>query len=185
MPPGAESFDSAWCTYHWTFDYIGKTPLGEPIRRDEWGCTQIVPQDQSVAYSVVERPPLVTMADVEAHRWPAPSWPIGFFESRKRIIAQLLPGSVHLRPARPGPARGCLRALRLRGPAHGPPRPAGRGPGGDGTDHGVPTGAHPALQGHGRAHGQRHRRGCRQAGHDVLARHLPPALPAPVRAPLR
>ena len=91
VPPGAEDFDSAWCTYHWTFERTGTTHAGEPVRRDEWGCTQVVPKDLSVAYSVVERPSLMTMADVEAHTWPDPSVTDWFFESRKRTIQRFYP----------------------------------------------------------------------------------------------
>jgi len=90
-PPGAESFDSGWVTYHWTFTDAGRTSIGEPVRRDEWGCTQIIPKDTSVAYSVVERPHLTTAEAVATYAWPKPEVTDPFFESRKRIIQQYYP----------------------------------------------------------------------------------------------
>ncbi len=86
VPAGAENFDSAWCTYHWTFADRGVTEKGEPIRQDEWGCTQIVPADTGTAYSVIAKPELHTLAEVDAHPWPDPALTQAFFESRKRIV---------------------------------------------------------------------------------------------------
>ena len=86
IPAGAESFDSAWCTYHWTFEYLGKTDAGEPIRKDEWGCTQIVPNDQNVAYIIIDRPKLSSTEQVQAHPWPDPEQANWFFHSRSKII---------------------------------------------------------------------------------------------------
>ena len=73
IPAGAENFDSAWCTYHWTLEYLGKNEAGEPIRRDEWGCKQIIPHDEGGAYTIIERPTFETLADVERYSWPDPS----------------------------------------------------------------------------------------------------------------
>ncbi|HEC61153.1 MAG TPA: hypothetical protein ENI27_02735 [bacterium] len=91
VPEGAESFDSAWCTYHWTLENLGKNDLGEPVRKDEWGCRQIIPHDESGAYAVVERPDLDTIEKVKCHPWPDAEMTNGFFESRKRIFARHYP----------------------------------------------------------------------------------------------
>ena len=91
FPPGAESFDAAWVTYHWTFDYIGKNEAGEPMRRDEWGCTQIIPNGKGSAYSVIEKPQPATMAEVAAYPWPDPGITDAFFESRRRVIERYYP----------------------------------------------------------------------------------------------
>jgi len=90
-PEGAEDFDSAWVTYHWTFQDLGRNERGEPVRKDEWGCTQIVPNDTSVAYQVIERPTFNTLADVEAYPWPDPEGTNWFFESRKQLIEKYYP----------------------------------------------------------------------------------------------
>jgi len=87
-PAGAESFDSAWLTYHWTFEYLGRNEAGEPIRREEWGCTQVVPNDEGSAYAVSERPRLRSMEDVETHCWPDPQITNPFFEQRKCIVEE-------------------------------------------------------------------------------------------------
>lgn len=91
IPAGAENFDSAWCTYHWTFKYLGKNEAGEPIRRDEWGCKHVIPRDEGAAYTIIERPTFATLAEVEKYPWPAPSIADRFFESRKKIIASSYP----------------------------------------------------------------------------------------------
>ena len=90
-PEAAEGFDSAWCTYHWTFDYEGHTATGEPVRRDEWGCTQVIPSDKGTAYTVTAKPELASLADVAAHPWPDPSVTDAFFERRRRIVEQHYP----------------------------------------------------------------------------------------------
>ena len=86
VPPGAESFDSAWCTYHWTLRPRGRNAQGEMLRTDEWGCTQVVPAEQTTAYSVIGRPDLNSLERVRAHPWPRPEAARGFFESRRAII---------------------------------------------------------------------------------------------------
>lgn len=91
MPEGAENFDSAWCTYHWSLECQGKNDAGEPVRRDEWGCTQIIPIDEGSAYSVIEKPKLSTIEEVDAYPWPRPAATDWFFESRKRIIEEHYP----------------------------------------------------------------------------------------------
>jgi len=91
VPEGAEDFDAAWVTYHWTFQDLGRNANGEPVRKDEWGCTQIVPNDTGVAYQVIERPKLETLADVAAYPWPDPGGANWFFESRRRLIEQYYP----------------------------------------------------------------------------------------------
>jgi hypothetical protein len=67
VPAGAENFDSAWCTYHWTFKDAGVNADNEPLRIEEWGCRQVVPHDEGVAYTVVEKPGFASFADVAAH----------------------------------------------------------------------------------------------------------------------
>lgn len=90
-PPGAEQFDSAWCTYHWTLHPLGFNEQGEPVRRDEWGCTLVVPRGQDSAYSVLARPDLSTRAKVAAHPWPDPAGADGFFEQRRAVIESRYP----------------------------------------------------------------------------------------------
>jgi uroporphyrinogen-III decarboxylase len=91
VPRGAEGFDSAWCTYHWTLEYIGKNERGEVLRRDEWGCTQVVPTSETSAYSVINRPQLHTIEDIQAYSWPNPENTGGFFARRKEIIEKHYP----------------------------------------------------------------------------------------------
>jgi len=91
VPEGAECFDSAWCTYHWTFDYCGKNEREEQLRRDEWGCLQTIPKDLNSAYTVVERPPLDSLEEVRTFPWPKPAVTDWFFESRKEIIETAYP----------------------------------------------------------------------------------------------
>lgn len=91
VPEGAESFDSAWCTYHWTFEYEGTNEKGEPVRREEWGCRQIIPKDQGAAYAVIEKPGLASAEDVVAHPWPDPENANWFFQSRGEIIQRHYP----------------------------------------------------------------------------------------------
>ncbi len=86
VPEGAEHFDSAWCTYHWTFEYLGTNEKGEWLRRDEWGCLQVVPEDVNSAYAVINRPAMDSLDAVAAHPWPVPGISDWFFEGRKKII---------------------------------------------------------------------------------------------------
>jgi len=90
-PPGAEGFDSAWCTYHWTLRPLGVNEKGEPVRSDEWGCTQVVPQGRDSAYSIIARPELDTREQVRAHPWPDPAGADGFFEQRRTVIQRHYP----------------------------------------------------------------------------------------------
>lgn len=112
IPEGAEDFDSAWCTYHWTFKYQGKNEAGEPIRRDEWGCTQIIPNDDRCAYSVIDRPELASMDAVKAYPWPDPEKTNAFFVSRRNIIKQRYPDRFVCGFLDPGPF---LTAFNLLG----------------------------------------------------------------------
>ncbi len=91
VPPGAENFDSAWCTYHWTLRPAGRNDKGEPLREDEWGCRQVVPADPGSAYSVVDRPDLSTMQKILSHPWPDPEATDAFFESRAATIKRHYP----------------------------------------------------------------------------------------------
>ncbi len=54
--PETENFDSAWATYHWTFEYLGKNEKGEILRKDEWGCIQKVPKEETSSYVILESP---------------------------------------------------------------------------------------------------------------------------------
>lgn len=103
LPQGAEDFDSAWCTYHWTFDYQGRNDADEPFRKDEWGCTQIIPNDTGAAYAVVEKPKLRSMDEVNSHPWPDPERTNSFFESRKEIIERHYPNRFICGFLDPGP----------------------------------------------------------------------------------
>lgn len=91
IPEGAEDFDSAWCTYHWTFRDAGVNENKESMRTEEWGCRQVVPNDEGVAYSVVGKPGFTSLAEVKAHPWPDPELTNPFFERRRQIIAQHYP----------------------------------------------------------------------------------------------
>ena len=91
VPPGAERFDSAWCTYHWSLRPLGCNERGEAVRRDEWGCTQVVPLGRDSAYSIIARPELATREQVRAHPWPDPAGADGFFEQRRAVIQQHYP----------------------------------------------------------------------------------------------
>jgi hypothetical protein len=91
IPAGAESFDSAWCTYHWTLRPAGQNDRGELVREDEWGCRQVVPADHGSAYSVIARPDLDTMEKILAHPWPDPAGTDAFFESRAATIQRHYP----------------------------------------------------------------------------------------------
>jgi len=91
IPEGAENFDSAWCTYHWTLKEMGKNEAGEIVREDEWGCRQIIPSGKSSAYSIIERPELNTVKEVDSYHWPSIDKTDWFFESRKKIIDNMYP----------------------------------------------------------------------------------------------
>ena len=91
IPGGAESFDSAWCTQHWVLEDIGCNGDGERLRRDEWGCTHVVPHNQDVAYTVIAKPELATLGEFAAHPWPDPDRADPLFERRKQVIEQHYP----------------------------------------------------------------------------------------------
>jgi hypothetical protein len=91
VPAGAEDFDSAWCTYHWRLEPLGTNERGERLRIDEWGCRQVVPEDQGVAYSVIERPDLSTLEKVRRHPWPEARDADPIFEKKKVTIRRLYP----------------------------------------------------------------------------------------------
>ena len=114
-PPGAEGFDSAWCTYHWTLRPMGTNDKGEQLREDEWGCRQVVPADPGSAYSVIGRPDLGTMEKVLSHPWPDPAATDAFFESRARRDQAALSRQVHQRVHRPGPFLVAFELLGYEG----------------------------------------------------------------------
>ena len=91
LPPPAADFDSAWVTYHWIFEELGHTPDGERRRRDEWGCTHVVPHDMDIAYTIVEHPDLTSIEAVAAHPWPDPRATDPFFARRREILEQYYP----------------------------------------------------------------------------------------------
>jgi hypothetical protein len=86
VPSGAEDFDSGWCTYHWALRPLGTNERGETLRTDEWGCTQVVPEDQGTAYSVIARPDLNTLEQAQGYPWPRPENTDEIFETKKGLI---------------------------------------------------------------------------------------------------
>jgi len=88
--PGTENFDSAWVTYHWTFEHLGKTELGESLRRDEWGCLQKVPLDENSAYTVLKNP-LRNKNSLEGYEFPNPEITNPFFNKLSKTIKQFYP----------------------------------------------------------------------------------------------
>jgi hypothetical protein len=103
IPPGAESFDSGWSTYHWSLRETGKNERGETLRVDEWGCAQAVPLDEGSAYSVIQRPDLSTMDLVRAHPWPRPQEADPWFERRAAVISRWYPDRFINAMIDPGP----------------------------------------------------------------------------------
>ena len=85
--PGTEDFDSAWVTYHWTFEYSGKTEKGEVLRRDEWGCLQKVPLDENSTYVILENP-LRGKNNLEDYKFPSPEITAPFFEKTEKTIKE-------------------------------------------------------------------------------------------------
>lgn len=102
IPEGAEGFDSAWATYHWTFDSLGQNELGETLRRDEWGCVQRVPAEQTSAY-VVETRPLYDARDLSSYEFPSPEVTRPFFERVERVLRERYPGRFICAYIDPGP----------------------------------------------------------------------------------
>jgi len=55
--PGTEDFDALWtCCYSWLHTDIGRTPEGEPLRRDQFGTTFRVPADGRSVYALLSHP---------------------------------------------------------------------------------------------------------------------------------
>ncbi len=100
--PGTRDFDSAWATYHWTFEYLGKNEKGEILRRDEWGCLQKIPVDESSAYVVLENP-LRGKKSFEGYNFPDPSITYPFFENLKGVIQRFYPDRFICGYIDPGP----------------------------------------------------------------------------------
>ncbi len=88
--PGTENFDSAWATYHWTFQYLGKNEKGELLRRDEWGCLQKIPIEETSAYVVLENP-LREEQSLKGYNLPDPEITDSFFEKLSKTITQHYP----------------------------------------------------------------------------------------------
>jgi hypothetical protein len=82
-----ESFDSLRVTYHWTFTEEGQTEHGERLRRDEWGCLQRVPRDESMAYQVLEKP-LSKPGALASYEFPDPRVSDPFFERTARVLRE-------------------------------------------------------------------------------------------------
>jgi len=99
--PGTENFDSAWATYHWTFQYVGKNEKGELLRKDEWGCLQKIPLEETSAYAVLENP-LRGKDSLKDYNFPDPKVTDPFFEKLRKTIEQLYPDRFicgHIDPA--------------------------------------------------------------------------------------
>jgi len=114
VPAGAESFDSAWATYHWTLEPLGRNERGELLRRDEWGCVQRVPAERTSAY-VVETRPLQDVRDLSAYRFPDPEIARPFFERVGRVIRQRYPDRFICAYIDPGPFLVAFNLLGYEG----------------------------------------------------------------------
>lgn len=88
--PGTENFDSAWATYHWTFQYIGKNEKGETLRKDEWGCLQKIPLDENSTYVVLKNP-LRDKNSLEGYEFPNPEITNPFFKRLGKVIKENYP----------------------------------------------------------------------------------------------
>lgn len=109
--PGAANFDSARVTYHWTFTDAGRNAAGEVLRRDEWGCLQRVPADNSTAYEVLEKP-LVDPAALAHYQFPDPAVADPFFARTAALLAEHYPDRFVCGYVDPGPL---LVAFNLMG----------------------------------------------------------------------
>lgn len=85
LVPGTDSFDSLRVTYHWTFTEEGRNEAGERLRRDEWGCLQLVPAEKQTAYQVLANP-LAEPGALDGYLFPDPSVSDPFFEHIAGII---------------------------------------------------------------------------------------------------
>ena len=102
MIPGAQDFDAAWVTYHWTLTDEGANAEGERLRRDEWGCLQRVPDDPASAYVIVERP-LPDADDLRGYTFPDPAVADPFFDRVARVIRERYPDRFITAYVDPGP----------------------------------------------------------------------------------
>jgi len=102
---GTEDFDAAWATYHWTFAPLGENEAGEPLRRDEWGCVQRVPNDEGSAYEVVEKPLAggASLDTLKRYPFPDPSVADAFFERIESAIKTRYPDRFISAYIDPGP----------------------------------------------------------------------------------
>ena len=88
--PGTENFDSAWATYHWTFQDCGRNEKGEILRKDEWGCLQKIPEEENSAYAILENP-LRSKNSLEGYEFPNPEITRPFFENINKVIKENYP----------------------------------------------------------------------------------------------
>jgi len=100
--PGTENFDSAWATYHWTFEYLGKNEKGELLRRDEWGCIQKVPYEKTSTYVVLENP-LKFKDSLNNFNLPDVKITDNFFKNLKKNINKYYPDRFICGYIDPGP----------------------------------------------------------------------------------
>ena len=101
-PPGAESFDSAWSTYHWTLVPAGQDEQGRGLRKDEWGCVQRVPDEPTSTY-VIETHPLREVEDLNTYSLPDPATAAPFFDRTSRTIVRHYPDRFICGYIDPGP----------------------------------------------------------------------------------
>lgn len=114
IPAGAESFDSIWATYHWTFEELGKNERGEILRRDEWGCVQRIPHEQTSAYAV-ESYPLQDARELSEYTFPDPSITDSFFDRIRKLTQEHYPNKFLCGYIDPGPFLIAFNLLSYEG----------------------------------------------------------------------
>ena len=80
---GTEDFDSLQAIFSYVYQDLRTDEKGNRYRKDEWGCTQMIPSDGKYSYLVVEHP-LTNWADLKRYEFPSPSEADRYFRRIKK-----------------------------------------------------------------------------------------------------
>ena len=82
---GTEDFDSLQVIFSYVYRDLDIDEKGNRYRKDEWGCTQMIPYDEKYSYLVVKHP-LADWADLKKYQFPSPSITGKYFSQVKKEL---------------------------------------------------------------------------------------------------
>lgn len=91
LVPGTADFDALWTScYTWFHEEIGRTPAGEPLKRDQFGTTFRTPADGRSVYALLSHP-LAGRETLDGYEFPDPALADPYFERLGAVLRARYP----------------------------------------------------------------------------------------------